>query len=308
MDLTDLQVMTAFFAVVSFVFGATVGSFLTVCIYRLPRNESITNPRRSRCPKCGNMIAWYDNIPIVSWIVLGARCRQCKEPISWQYPLTEALTAALFLLVFWQYKFTLATPIYMLLSAGLVLVTFVDLSHWEIPNEVTLPGIPIGVACSLAAMFYPESGLFVAGPPEALVLSSLLGAALGGGLIYGLDKLCLLVLKKPGMGFGDVKLLAMLGAFFGWPSVLVIVFIASVIGSVMGVTVILVQRYRKKAAADGPRPDETESAVEKSEEPGKDLPPGHYLPFGPYLAFAGLIVMLFGADILAFYGPLFGIR
>lgn len=308
MDLTDLQVMTAFFAVVSFVFGATVGSFLTVCIYRLPRNESITNPRRSRCPKCGNKIAWYDNIPIVSWIVLGARCRQCKEPISWQYPLTEALTAALFLLVFWQYKFTLATPIYMLLSAGLVLVTFVDLSHWEIPNEVTLPGIPIGIACSLAAMFYPKSGLFVAGPPEALVLSSLLGAALGGGLIYGLDKLCLLVLKKPGMGFGDVKLLAMLGAFFGWPSVLVIVFIASVIGSVMGVTVILVQRYRKKAAGDDSRPDETEAAVEKSEEPGKDLPPGHYLPFGPYLAFAGLIVMLFGADILAFYGPLFGIR
>ncbi|HIJ65494.1 MAG TPA: prepilin peptidase, partial [Candidatus Hydrogenedentes bacterium] len=282
---TGFEALDAFFALVSFAIGAVVGSFLTVCSYRLPRNESITNPRRSRCPKCGNTIAWYDNIPIMSWLILGARCRHCKQSISWQYPLTEATTAVLFLLVFWRYGFVVATPVYMLFSAALVLVTFVDLTHWEIPDEVTYPGIPLGVACSLVAMFYPASGLFVAGPPsDALVLSSLLGVLLGGGSIYLLDKLCLILLKKPGMGFGDVKLMAMLGGFFGWPSVLFILMLASVVGSVAGVTMILAQRRRTHGEHRQERvPIETDDERE-------GLPEGHYLPFGPSLVFAALVV------------------
>jgi leader peptidase (prepilin peptidase) / N-methyltransferase len=269
------QALTAFMAVITFIVGAMVGSFLNVCVYRLPAGMSVVKPR-SRCPKCEQPIIWYDNIPIVSWLLLGAKCRNCQAPISWQYPLVEGITGVVFLLVFWRFGFVVATPIYMLLGAGLVLVTFVDLTDWTIPNEVTLPGIPIGIACALIAMFYPESGLHVEGPLEP-VFDALLGVVLGGGLLYGLDKLSLLLLKKPGMGFGDVKLLAMLGAFFGWPSVILIVMIAAVVGSVFGISMILIKKAR---------------GGEKSD---------HYLPFGPYLALAGFLVLLFGHDLYAFY-------
>ncbi len=287
-DHLDLQTLDTLFYIVSFAVGAVVGSFLNVCVYRLPAGLSVVTPR-SRCPKCESPIQWYDNIPMVSWLVLGAKCRNCKTPISWQYPLVEAITALLFLAVYWQFGLTLATPIYMLLVASMVLVTFVDLTDWTIPNEVTFPGMPIGIVCSLIAMFYPDSGLFVLGSLEP-VFNSLIGLLVGGGVLYLLDKLTMAVLKKRGMGFGDVKLLAMLGAFFGYPGVVLIIMLASFIGSIIGVAMLVIEKGKKRSL-------ETEEGEQT----------GHYLPFGPYLALGGVIVCLFGQQIYDWYFDYLGV-
>lgn len=280
----DIELLHKMIAVFSFIFGCMIGSFLNVCVYRMPRNESIVKPR-SRCPKCGKPIVWYDNIPILSWLILRAKCRRCGAPISWMYPLVEAITGALFLLVFLRFGFTLATPVYMTLAASLVLVTFIDLADWTIPNEVTFPGIPLGVAFSLVGMFYPASGLVVTD-----VIDSLLGLFLGGFVLYLLDKLSLLLLKKRGMGFGDVKLLAMLGAFLGWKQVLLILMLSSVLGSLAGVGMVIVMRGAKRTAP-----------LEDDEKPGEEPPTGYYLPFGPYLVVAGLIALFWGGAIIEAY-------
>lgn len=273
----NIQILNTLFLILSFIVGSMVGSFLNVCVYRLPRNESIVKPR-SRCPKCGNSIAWYDNIPVISWLVLGAHCRHCHEVISWQYPLVEAITGALFAGVFWRFGFCIASPVYMLLAAGLVLVTFIDLTHWIIPNEVTIPGVFIGLGCALAGMFYPATG-FV----ETDILSALIGMVIGGAVLYSLDKITVLLLRKPGMGFGDVKLLAMLGAFLGWKNVILVIVVASLVGSAVGIVMVLIHRGK----ADENRPS--------------DLPKGHYLPFGPYLCIAGLVALFFGNDLINAY-------
>lgn len=292
----NLQVLNALLAVFSFALGSVVGSFLNVCVYRLPRGLSVVKPR-SKCPKCENPIAWYDNIPVVSWLVLGAKCRHCGQPISWQYPLVEAITGLLFLLVFWRFGIALATPVYMLLSAALVVVTFVDLTDWTIPDEVTLPGIPVGIACSVLFMVYPESGLAVMGPFELPPINSLVGAVVGGGILYALDKGALLLLKKPGMGFGDVKLNTMLGAFFGLYGAVLVIIIAAFIGSIVGILMILAGKKEKEPAPEETESDETESDKGEADRPA----PGHYLPFGPYLALAGVVVMFAGPAIIDYY-------
>ena len=264
-----------YFAIVAFILGGMVGSFLNVCVYRIPAGLSIVKPA-SRCPKCESAIKWYDNLPIVSWLVLGAKCRNCRAPISWQYPLVEAVTAVLFLLVFIRFGFAYITPIYLVFAASMVLVTFVDLTDWTIPDEVTIPGVPIGIAISIVAMFLPSLNLNVPELRET-VFDSLLGVLVGGGILYGLDRFSLLVLGKPGMGFGDVKLNAMLGAFFGWKGAIMIIVISAFVGSFVGIGLILIGRLRGEKDAS------------------------HYLPFGPYLAVAGLIVMFFGSDIFIYY-------
>lgn len=310
-----------------------------MCIYRIPRNESIIKPR-SRCPRCGHPIAWYDNIPIISWLALRAKCRHCAASISWQYPLVETITGILFFLIYWRFGLVPATPIYIALAAGLVLVTFVDLTNWTIPDEVTIPGIPIAMLCSILATFYPESGLRVMGPMSP-VFNALIGVEIGGGLIWLLDKVARLLLKKRGMGFGDVKLLAMLGGFFGFVGGFLIIMIASVIGSVIGIITILI--VSKKQSTEAEEQEEGEEVTlggflgmpgtilitttalfigsvvggisrlvgkQKEIEPVEDWEQerqeeftlaGHYLPFGPYLCLAGLIVMFFGPEIVDGY-------
>ena len=274
----ELQILNTFFSATAFVLGCMVGSFLNVCICRLPNGESVVKPR-SRCPKCGNAIAWYDNLPILSWLILSAKCRQCGEVISWQYPLVEALTGVSFLCVFLRFGPVLAAPIYMLLMAGLILITFVDLTDWTIPNEVTFPGIFAGIGCSVVGMVYPESGLLVTS-----VFDALIACVAGGGILYLLDKLTLLLLKKRGMGFGDVKLLAMLGACLGWRSIPFIIMAASLLGSVVGLSLILAQRRMRT-----------------KDDSGEGEMQGHYLPFGPYLAVAGVIFLFFGQAIINAY-------
>ncbi len=283
-----------FFVAVSFVLGAMVGSFCNVCICRWPSGESVIRPR-SRCPKCHNGIAWYDNIPIVSWLLLGAKCRQCGAPISWQYPIVEGVTGALFLAVYARFGLSLATPVYMALCAGLIIVTFVDLREWIIPDEVTIPGIFAGIALSLAGMAFPEgSQLRVVSLWDALI-----GAALGGAILYLLDRITILILKKPGMGLGDVKLLAMVGAFLGWKGVLGTLMLACILGSAVGLSLIAASKLRS-----GPPPSEAaavDAAGAGNKKDEEDVLPGHYIPFGPYLALAGLLYLFFGPEAIEAY-------
>ncbi|MFP4502014.1 MAG: prepilin peptidase [Candidatus Hydrogenedentota bacterium] len=304
-----------FFMVLAFVIGAMAGSFSNVCICRWPEGESVVSPR-SRCPRCRNPLAWYDNIPIVSWLVLGARCRHCGAPISWQYPVVEAFTGILYLLVYWRFGPVAATPVYWALCSGLVIVSFVDLREWIIPNEVTYSGVPLGLVVALVGMVWPEaSGLRVVS-----VFDALIGVALGAGLLYILDLGTQLILKKPGMGMGDMKLLAMLGAFLGWQGVLGTLMIACVIGSAVGLGLMAIQRLRttpplpQKAAppeaatapptATASAPDEQEAGdpTDASASDEDDLTAaGNYLPFGPYLALAGIIHLFVGPEAIEAY-------
>jgi len=286
------------FLAVSLIMGLLVGSFCNVCVGRWPHGESVVSPR-SRCPKCMNAIAWYDNIPLLSWLILAAKCRHCKAPISWQYPVVEAITGVLFVLVYLRFGMTLATPIYMALAAAMVVVTFQDLADWTIPNEITLPGIPVGLGLSVIAMLVPTAGLRVVHPFDALA-----GIALGFGILYGLDRIAILILKKPGMGFGDVKLMAMLGAFIGWQGVLGTLMLASILGSTIGLSMILYFKMKgaPEAAEATPDVEDGEGASEKDDESDDGISLGaHYLPFGPYIAIAGLVYLFVGPELIAWY-------
>ena len=247
------------FSIFAFILGTVVGSFLNVCICRLPEGKSIVSPP-SACPKCGQQIRWYENIPIISFLVLRAKCRSCSLPISWRYPLVEALNGLLTLLLFLKFGVSLSFLALFIFCSSLVVITFIDLDHQIIPDEISLPGIVIGF---LFAIFLPWNGWF----------NSLLGILLGGGSLFlvawGYEKLT----GKEGMGGGDIKLLAMMGAFLGWRSVLFIIFAASLIGSVIGITAMLVQKKDGKLA----------------------------IPFGPFLAFGAILYIFYGRQIIFWY-------
>mgnify|MGYP001210790967 CR=1 FL=1 len=288
----DLQSLHGFFMIMSFVMGTAVGSFANVCISRWPAGLSIVKPR-SRCPKCMNEIPWYDNIPLISWVLLRAKCRNCDQPISVIYPTVELITGLLFLAAYWRFGYCPATPVYMALCAAMVIITFQDLADWTIPDQITLPGLPAGIALSLAGMFWGEAtGLRVQS-----VFDALLGALIGGGILFALDRVTVLLLKKPGMGMGDVKLLGMLGAFLGWKGALGTLMMASIIGSVVGSSVLLYYRNRGGAT---PEPDD--ASKKEPKDPDEEITlEGHYLPFGPYLAVAGLIYLFFGPELINWY-------
>src|SRR5690242_4080831 len=207
------------FNVFAFIFGAVIGSFLNVCICRLPKNESVVFPP-SRCPQCGFRIPFYDNVPIVSWLLLRGKCRSCAAPISPQYPIVELINALLTLFLFMKFGPSLPFLVLFLFCSAMVVITFIDLEHQIIPDCITLPGI---VAGFLFSLFIPQLGW----------QNSLLGIVVGGGSLlvvaYGYE----LLTKKEGMGGGDIKLLAMMGAFFGWKAVFFIIFVSSLIGSVI---------------------------------------------------------------------------
>jgi len=268
-----LSVAQYLFPAFAFIFGAVVGSFLNVCIYRLPRHASVAFPP-SHCPTCDYRIRWYDNIPIASYAALRGRCRSCGTHISFQYPVVELINAVLTLLLFLRFGQAIfyARGFVELLQAGfpflvlfvfcsaLVTITFIDLEHQIIPDVISLPGIVIGFVVSL---LIPQLGW----------LNSLIGIIVGGGSLwlvaYGYE----LIAKKEGMGGGDIKLLAMMGAFLGWKAIPFIIFAASLIGSIVGVTVMVV---RKK----------------DSQYP---------IPFGPFLAGAAIVYIFFGRAIILWY-------
>lgn len=210
--------------IVVFLFGALVGSFLNVCIYRLPREESVVWPA-SHCPQCRRPIAPYDNVPILSYLVLGGRCRFCRTTIPLRYPLVELANALGWVAVVGYFGVNAAAAAYCLFFSAMIVVTGTDLSHTIIPDSVTLPGILVGVV--LAGTILPVG-----------VMNSVFGILVGGGLLWGLAVLSPYLFGKEGMGGGDIKLLGMVGAFLGWRPALLTIMIGALIGSVVGVSLI----------------------------------------------------------------------
>jgi leader peptidase (prepilin peptidase)/N-methyltransferase len=244
---------------VAFVFGLVIGSFLNVCIYRLPLSHSIVHPR-SACPGCDHPIRAYDNIPVVSYLFLRGRCRDCGMRIPWRYPLVELLSGAFAALAVVKFGAGAQAALIYLLIAALLVITFIDLDHRIIPDVISLPGIPIGLAASF--------GLTDVSPWQSVI-----GILAGGGSLFLVAWGYQLITGREGMGGGDIKLLAMIGAFFGWPGVLFTVFTASLTGTLAGMAVILRRRGNMKLA----------------------------VPFGPFLAIGAIGYAFIGPETFAWY-------
>jgi leader peptidase (prepilin peptidase)/N-methyltransferase len=247
------------FNIFAFVLGAAVGSFLNVCICRLPQHESVVSPP-SRCPNCGHRIPFYDNIPIVSYLLLGGKCRSCRTRISPQYPLVELANGILTLFLFTKFGPSVTFLVMFLFCSALVVITVIDLQHQIIPDVISLPGIVVGFASSFLL-------------PWLTWQNSLIGIIAGGGSLLIVATGYELLTKKEGMGGGDIKLLAMMGAFLGWRAVPFIIFAGSLLGSVIGITLMLAQKKDSKLA----------------------------IPFGPFLAFGAILYIFFGRQIIHWY-------
>ena len=260
---------------VIFLFGASLGSFLNVCISRWPAELSVVRPR-SRCPRCEKPIAWYDNIPLASWLMLRGKCRGCALPISVQYPLIELAVGIIWVLTVWYFGLSL-TALRIGLAATILLgVMMTDLQHYVIPDGFTVTGFLVAIIAPMVALFYGETGPFV-GPWDALI-----GACTGAGLIAIVGWLGEVALGKEAMGQGDVTLMAMIGAMVGPSRSLLTVFVAAGIGA--GVFLLVVApigwlRARSRGAS-------------------YELP---LVPFGVFLAPAGMVTLIFGDEIIARY-------
>ncbi len=242
-----------------FVFGICIGSFLNVCIFRLPESKSIVRPG-SMCPNCSTPIRFYDNIPILSYIALRGKCRYCKAAISFRYPVVEFISGLFAVGIFLKYGIGLEAVIYYTFTAALLVITFIDVDHQIIPDVITLPGIPLFFAASFAL-------------PKITLVESILGILIGGGSLFLVAWLYHLLTRKEGMGGGDIKLLAMMGAVIGWKGAFFTIFVASAIGTVAGLLIILKTRKTMKLA----------------------------VPFGPFLAIGGIAYILFGPQLIAWY-------
>lgn len=244
-----------------FFFGSCVGSFLNVCIYRLPREQSIAWPG-SRCTMCSRPIAWYDNIPLVSYFLLRGRCRRCEAPFSWRYPLVEALAGLSAVAVLERFGLTPEGFVYLALVWSLIVVSFIDIDFQIIPDEISIGGRMLGVALSLLipTLHGTHSRVMAAG-------YAVVGAFTGGGLLYLTGLLGDFVFRKESMGGGDVKLLAMAGSILGWKLVVVTFFISPVIALVPGLFVLLFKR-------------------------------SHVIPYGPFLSLGLVASLFFGQELL----------
>lgn len=256
-----------------FVFGAAIGSFLNVCIHRMPLEQSVVWPR-SHCVHCRKKIRGYDNIPLVSYLLLGAQCRFCKKPISIRYFIVELITPLLFIALFREFGLSLEFFIFVVLVIGLVIATFVDIKHRIIPDEVSVGGMIAGFILSSIKGVGTEPLSFQFSP----LVTSLAGIIVGGGVIYltgvSFDFVYFKLLKKPpiageteSMGGGDIKLLAMIGAFLGWKGALLTFLIAPFFGSVIGVFNLVIKK-------------------------------DHTIPYGPFLSLGALVALFWGDKII----------
>jgi leader peptidase (prepilin peptidase)/N-methyltransferase len=303
-----------FFASAIFFFGLAFGSFLNVCIYRLPLGLSVVAPR-SACPKCKQPIAFYDNLPVLSWLILRGRCRHCKTGISPRYILIELLTGFLFLACYWYFGLTLATLKYCTFAFLLLGLIFTDAETKLLPDKLTLPGLALGIVFSLivpvndlASQFGP--GLVNLPFSDALVarslslLDSLLGAAVGAAFIYGAGAIYLRWRGAEGMGFGDVKLMAMVGAFLGIKLTVFTIFTASIVGSFFGISTVFVvwlKRTRRfmRQLANAP------AARRRAWQSAQMVYRFYQMPFGVFLGSMAMLAFFFGNQFLRWYGRLF---
>jgi leader peptidase (prepilin peptidase)/N-methyltransferase len=240
------------------VLGLMVGSFLNVCIHRIPRGRSVVSPG-SRCPGCGQPIAWRDNVPVLSYLALGGRCRSCGTRIPAMYPIVEAATAAVFVALYLRIGPQPLLLSRLLFSSAMIALFVIDLQHRILPNAITLPGIGAGFALSLVL------------PPGWV--SSAIGIAIGGGVLLLVAEAYYRVRHEEGLGMGDVKMLAMIGAFLGWPLTLLTLVLSSVLGSVIGIAIVMARKGDMKYA----------------------------LPFGTFLAAGAILAALAGDDVIAWY-------
>ncbi len=272
------------FHLAAFMVGLTIGSFLNVCIHRLPKGESIVHPR-SRCPHCGRMIAAYDNVPVLSYLWLRGRCRHCRRRISPFYPLIELLTGLTFLLVYHRWGISPPAVKAVLLASALIVLTFTDLRERLLPDRITFPGIAAGF---LFALWLPlEDGTaalllrLLGGPNLSAVLLSvadaLLGALLGAGLLFALGEIWYRLRRVEAMGLGDVKMMGMVGLFLGIKLTVLTLLLGSLLGSLLGGLFLLLA--------------------------GKDT--RYELPFGTFLGVAALIALFWGPQLVASYLSLF---
>lgn len=248
--------------IIAFITGLVIGSFLNVCIYRLPRNISIVIPS-SRCPVCNMPIRAVDNIPVLSYIFLGGKCRECKTKISLRYPVVEILNALLYVLILWRFGIGWHTPVYFILCSSLIVITFIDIDFQIIPDIITIPGILIGLIAGSVLLFDPFMRNSILG-----FKSSFIGFVMGGTIYY-----VIAIMSKGGMGGGDIKMMAMIGSFTGWKSVLMTTLIGSFTGSLFGLFLILFKGKGRKTK----------------------------VPFGPFLAFGTIITLFYGQELLNFY-------
>ena len=245
-------------------FGLLVGSFLNVCIHRVPLRQSIVLPG-SRCPRCGHALEWYENVPLLSYAVLHGRCHACAAPISIRYPIVEALTGALFLWHWWVFGPSALFAVRLAFGCALFVLFAIDLDHQILPDVITLPGIVVGFVCS---WFLPP------GP-----IMSVAGIAAGGGILWLIAEVWFRVRKVEAMGFGDVKMLAMVGAFLGLKLVGLVFVLSSILGGILGIVLIASRR--------------ADMATK--------------VPFGTMIAVASLVASVYGDAIVAWYGSLFAV-
>lgn len=256
--------------VVAFVFGAIVGSFLNVCIVRIPKGDSIVDPP-SRCPACNTAIRFYDNIPLISYLVLGGRCRSCGARISPRYLFVELLMACLAAALYYQFGFSLSFMVSFIFVAALIVISFIDLDVRIVPDVISLPGIVAGLLFSVVARY------LVSDPSELIPspLSALIGVLVGGGFLLALAWAYEAFTGVEGMGGGDVKLLAMIGAFLGWTAIPFTLFFASLTGSIIGLGFMI----------------------------GKGVGRRFALPFAPFLCLGALLYLFFGNELISLYLP-----
>lgn len=260
----------------SFILGSVIGSFINVCIYRLPMGESIVFPP-SHCTSCGKAIRFYNNIPILSYLILGGMCRDCGSRISTQYPLVELLSGIALTGLYYKFGLSLDTLFYAVLTYSLIVITFIDLGHMIIPNAITIPGAAAGLIYNalitdweksrdLLGAFSWSLENFFGVLNEVPFLDSVFGLITGGGILFLIAFLYIAVRKQEGMGMGDVKLLAMIGAFLGWKGVVFVMLVSSLLGTIIGLSIILYKKGDLKYA----------------------------LPFGPFLSLAAVIYIFTG--------------
>jgi leader peptidase (prepilin peptidase) / N-methyltransferase len=299
------------FASASFLFGLAFGSFLNVCIYRMPKGLSVVTPR-SACPACRQPIAWYDNLPALSWLLLAGRCRNCKAKISSRYLLLELLTGFLFLGCYAYFGYTLATMKYCVFGFLLLGLIFTDAETKLLPNQLTLPGLALGVVFSLLVPVHDVASQFLPGVVNLpfsgeivgrlfSLLDSLLGAAVGASFLYGAGAAYLRWRGTEGMGFGDVKLMAMVGSFLGIKLTILTIFAASLAGSLFGLATVLVvwikrrHRFMRRLA-------NARAARRRGWQSAQVVYRYYQMPFGVFLGSMALLALFCGNRFLSWYG------